>query len=301
MRRIDAAIFDFCKYGGPALLAAVLRALGNAERELAVGEMPADKRRCWPLGGLSPQWFAACDDGSAEYRLACSIASLSSGIHVRCNLEPVERLKNKPWAWAEQNRAAVWTAGPLARNLGAVLPRRLRDADDESAPLAGTLPVSLGDVSLFLSNNRTDDGRTEELIWGFSLVDVPSRSDPVRPIEEEPLPRAYALLKLTLLPGMLAWERSGDGVALRHSMTDGLRVHPEAAILARLRGGDVGGACDIAARRLRASGFVPLAKPRELAGDPERLLAALLFPISDRDIAILGQLVLGIPSPDTIP
>ena len=43
VRRIESAIFEFCKYGGTGRLTGILAALGNAERELAVGGMPPER------------------------------------------------------------------------------------------------------------------------------------------------------------------------------------------------------------------------------------------------------------------
>jgi CRISPR-associated protein Csx17 len=78
-----------------------------------------------------------------------------------------------------------------------------------------------------------------------------------------------------------------------------------------LRAGDVQGACEIAARRLRASGFSPvggfLADGSRRSTDwsaggagADRLLAALLFPVSDNDVDELADLVLRRPSPKTL-
>src|SRR5262249_25836675 len=68
VRRIESAIFDFCKQGGRERLADILAALGNAERELAVGAIPPEKRRTWrPLTGLADGWLTAANDGSPEF------------------------------------------------------------------------------------------------------------------------------------------------------------------------------------------------------------------------------------------
>ena len=92
---------------------------------------------------------------------------------------------------------------------------------------------------------------------------------------------------------------------------NGTTVKPEPGILAQLRAGHVKEACEIAARRLRASGFVPLASflsdgsRRNIdwsagAIAPERLLASLLFPISDRAVNILANRVLRLPRAETL-
>ena len=69
-RRIDAAVFDYCRYAqgedDPSWLQNVLAALGAAERELAVGDKHLVYR---PLAGLSAAWINGCDDGSTEFRL----------------------------------------------------------------------------------------------------------------------------------------------------------------------------------------------------------------------------------------
>ena len=155
----------------------------------------------------------------------------------------------------------------------------------EDLPLDGRVNASLIDVSTFLSGD-TDDHRIEELLWGLSLIDseqewrqaarqltAPPR-DTLRPSY------AYALLKLFFLPHGLSWPSGGDRITIK----------PEPEILVRLRVSDVDGACVIAARRLRAAGFVPMPGPRSggMQGHINvgsyrpalRLPAALLFPIS---------------------
>ena len=139
-RRIESAIFDFCKYGGAERLANILAALGNAERELAVGDVKPEKRRTYrPLGGLPSGWLTAANDGSPEFSLARGVAFLNPGTKgtgpVRRYLEPVEQ-KGKHWAWSERGGHVVWNGGDLARNLGAVLVRRLMDAEKNGEPLS---------------------------------------------------------------------------------------------------------------------------------------------------------------------
>jgi len=357
-RRLETAIFDLCRYAtngdSAAWVRAVLGALGAAERELSIGSFarkPAKgstRPRIGPAGGLSDAWLAAADggDASAEFRIARGVAFLSPGtnhaLQVRRYLEPVER-KGKFWAWGEGGGHVVWGGGDLARNLGALLIRRLMDAEKvgkATTSSAGRYRVPLADVTAFLHGD-VDDATLEDLIWGLSLVRserqqrpkpapggddtaTPRRAkkprpkpDPDRPAGTDSL-RAYALLKLTLLPTRLEWVRGRKGPpVLRlnrpdkgHSLS-GVVVKPEAAALARLRAGDVQGACEIAARRLRASGFSPvggfLADGSRRSTDwsaggagADRLLAALLFPVSDNDVDELADLVLRRPSPKTL-
>lgn len=319
LRRTESAVFDFCKYGGPARLANILAALGNAEREFAVGSAKPEKRRVRrPLAGLDAGWLTAADDGSPEFGIARAVAFMHRGAKdtgpVRLNLEPVEQ-NGTFWNWGEGGGHVVWNGRDLARNMGAVVARRLMDAEKNGEPFppfGSAFPASLADISAFL-NRETDDDKLEDLIWGLSLIgDEAKRDEPAR--TEAELPRAYALLKLTLLPGKLEWWKNGDISGLRLNRprrTDdnvpGTAVKPEPAIPAKLRAGDVRGACEVAVRRLRASGFSPIGSARAdgarreidwVAGgtSADRLLAALLIPVPDSAVNQLADLVLRRPS-----
>ena len=336
LRSIDTAIFEFCKYGGPERLADILAALGRAERELAVGDLPPDKRRTTrPLGGLSSEWLTASNDGSVEYRLARAVASIRSPIggkvpSLRANLEPVVPVK-RGWAWIGSDEAqrgsgasregtsqsVVWSGGSLAGNFGAVLVRRLLEAEkagEDLPPLSSPSSATLAEVARFLHAD-TDDERLEDLVWGCTLVSQAGEksfeAQDGDPHDIEPLPREYALLKLTLLPDRIAWAVAPEGTylrCLRRQEPEGVRVRAEAGMLSRLRAGDVAGACELAVRRLRVAGFSPLPGLNadgshrnicgEFATDATRLLASLLIPITDTSVNILGQMVLRRPTAD---
>ena len=97
------------------------------------------------------------------------------------------------------------------------------------------------------------------------------------------------------------WRRFGQFV----KSTWGLDLAPDPEILPLLVAGRVGEACQLAARRLRAAGLRPL--PYRTAGGENRdkdweevagtltgrqLAAALLFPVSDRDLTrLLGMVI----------
>lgn len=323
LRRIESAIFNFCNYGGAGRLANILAALGSAERELAVGDMKPDKRRTYrPLGGLSAGWLTAANDRSPEFNLARGVAFVNPGTKgtgpVRRYLEPVE-MKGRFWAWGEGGGHVTWSGGDLARNLGAVLARRLMDAEKNGeplAPLGSPFPVALDNIAAFL-NGAVDDTKLEDLLWGLSLLERHDQQEESVSTTEAELPRAYALLKLTLLQGKLEWASCGPESVLRintPSLGDtpgGEAVKPELAILAKLRAGDAQGACEVAVRRLLSSGFSPIGGFLTGGGrrtidwsaggaQPERLLGALLFPIPDHAVNQLADLVLRRPSVKTI-
>lgn len=328
-RRLEAAIFDYCRQAPGENDAngfqAVLAALGAVERECSVGTFAQtvprgrSRPRLYPVAGLSARWVTACDNQSPEFRLARSLAFLrgepdKTG-RLRRYMEPVKREKNG-WRWAERGGHVVWAGGDLVRNLGSVLIRRLLEAEkagEDPLPLSGLFPAALADLAYFL-DNRTDDRGLEELLWGLALVDLKDAVKPGLPaIGRATLPSAYALLKLTLLPGRLEWAQQGGGMVLRlnrpvaRETPRGVAVKAEPAVLTRLAVGDVPGACEIALRRLRASGFAPLASSLadgsrrhvEWSANgipPTRLLASLLFPISDHSVDELADLVLRRPS-----
>ena len=324
LRRIESAIFDYCRNGGEPRFAAVLQALGATERELATGESFRTDRangrtRVPPLAGLSTDWIAGANDRSPEFQLALALAGIfdpefSVG-PLRANLEPVDWMR-RPLTWADRDRRVVWTATDLASNLAAVLRRRLMDAGRlgvHQPPLASRRTASLSSIAAFLAaecdGQRLDEERLEELLWGLVLIDH-RQPYPVLPFAKPnapPLPRAYALLKLLFLPWPIGVSQdASEGIARVRSVREsksGLRLAADPEIVPLLMAGRVGEACQHAARRLRASGLRPLPHRtagggnrdgawEEMAGalDGRRLASALLFPVSDRALTrLLGM------------
>ncbi|MEP0848059.1 MAG: type I-U CRISPR-associated protein Csx17 [Phycisphaerae bacterium] len=326
IRRIDSAIFDFCKYGGAAFFQRIIVALGAGERALASAERFREDKQLKPLAGLSADWINAAADRSSEFAVARALASVDDRERkigpLRANLEPVHWQK-RCRAWAEKERSVVWTAADLATNLANVLQRRMMDgarAGCERLPLASRHAAPLGDIAAFIAG-ELDDQRIEELIRGLMLIDTrrrhPARAGMNQSRDRQragpnPLPREYALLKLLFLPRPLVPERSGESVRWRLAhrldgggMEGGLIIRPEPRILPLLRAGRVGEACRVAAQRLRMSGLVPMPGPlptgvmrddnwSEGAMDSrraQRLAAALLIPISSKSVNCLVDLV----------
>ncbi len=305
LRGIEEAIFEFCRYGGPTFFQAIVVALGQAERQLALREgWVTNKVRVDPIGGLTPEWIDAADNRSPEFEIALALSGIrgdSAGVLlIRANLEPVRftqaRDSNLVARWAEKDRATVWNSADLATNLAQVLARRLMDASragSDTLPLKSGSTVSLETLRQFLAG-ELDDSHIEDLLWGLALVDQKQRPD-VPPANESsgPLPRAYALLKLLFLPEPL--KASNQEICIK----------PEPRVVVLLKAGRVGEACQIAMRRLRASGLAPLPHPtsrgitrdkdwdelNDAKIDGRRLAAALLMPISEASITKLQRLV----------
>jgi CRISPR-associated protein Csx17 len=302
LRAIEDAIFAYCQRPTRSGLQAVLIALGGAEQAIAVSRGAHDRVR--PLQGLDPEWLRACDDGSAEFRLAGAIASIEI---VRAQMEPLTRdRRSGRLTWAEDDRGVAWAGGDLCQNLSALLWRRCVDALKQApgekasrpAPFGARLSASLADVQRFLIG-ALDDDRLAALIWGCALINWdaydPREHCPAWPPDAAPdLPRVYALLKLCFLPERLRLSPTREEVAIR----------PDLAMLARLRAGEVRQAVEMAALRLRAAGLTPLATPR--GGRPAahdflwprehavRLAASLLIPV--RETEKLAEMTLR-PSP----
>ena len=325
LRRIDSAIFDFCKYGGKLFFQSILAAFGAAERELANAERFREDEKLKPLNGLSTKWLdAACDD-SPEFFVARSLAFLDDTEGkigpLRANLEPVDWRK-RCGTWAEKERSVVWNAADLATNLARVLERRMMDGTRSGCghlPLASRYLAPLEHLAAFIAGDL-DDQRIEQLIWGLMLVDVcgnfgrdryPRANDDTERSSQlpAPLPREYALLKLLFLPRPLVPERSGQTLRWRlaadNRLETGLVIRPESRIVPLLCAGRIGEACRIAALRLRVSGLPPMPGPlpagrirddcwSERAVDPRlgrRLAAALIIPVSSKTISHLISLV----------
>jgi len=285
LRQVEDAIFAYCQRPGASRLQTLLAALGRAEQAIAMSPKAQDRVR--PLHGLRREWARACDDGSAEFRLAAAIASMEM---IRAQMEPVTRDRSGRLVWAEDNRGVVWAGGDLCRNLLAMSWRRCVEAqikqqrqqrEEQESPFAGRYSGSLADVHRFLIGGLDDD-RIAALIWGCALINWAkfdrNESGPQAPEEEAPdLSRAYALLKLCFLPDPLKW----NGVEIF--------ISADLAILARLRAGDIQPAAALAWRRLRGSGLVPLTTRRGgtvtaqgflwAEAEADRLAAALLIPV----------------------
>ncbi len=293
LRRIEAAILEFCARGEARRLQDVLIALGHAEAWLAKSGLT---ERVRPLYGLSPAWLKECDDESHEFRLATAIAPIQGAGDVpsiRANLEPVT-WGNRGWEWAERNPSVVWHSGDVLRALAAVLERRCLEAtmkDLARLPLWGRVSASLADIQAFLEG-RVDERRMADLVLTLSAINWPQRlDDPFgrEPFGEPPpmLPQAYAALKLLFLPRPFK----------RHENAEEKPIRFEPAVLAQLRSGNAEGAYEVATRRLRVSGFPTLideaSVPHRLVS---RLSASLLFPIRPSDDYRLGDMVLVPPS-----
>lgn len=313
MRDIDRAIFSFAvrsEHGNDSeYLIAALRAVGRAERTFATEGLSwlKDKQYGWklrPLSGLSSQWLEQANDNSAEFRLAVSLAGIvqtsRDGIGpFRVFLEQVEVTGFVNWA--PGSTSAVWSNRHLTSNLGAVFLRRQMEAFRAGmlgVPLKSTCPARLDDVIAFLNRNVNDD-KIEDLIWGLIAVQYPLAFQLPDRVETE-VPFEFGV------PRLLVHERHlrADGPGWTFAPGEA-NCKPDQGVFQLLASGRPDAIDDcvtLAARRLKSGGLLVTGyRNRRQAGqglavvspiDAERLLAAMLFPLSDRDLERIANSVL---------
>lgn len=249
LRRIEDAVFAYCRYGGAGRLQDVLLSTGLAEQGIAGSE----SSRPWlsPLL-LSPGWLKAADDGTPEYRIAAAVASIFSEDEpgsIRENIEPVVRKRGK-WQWEQTGKQVSLT--DLVRTFSAILEKRLLLAKRHNlghAPLASRINANHADINAFLGG-FLDERKILSLLTGLVLVDwsaVKEGDLPSWKIADDRPDSLYSLLKLLFLPAPLSWPPGSKPVS----------VKLEPALLGLLRSGNVAGGIEVALRRLQASGFTP--------------------------------------------
>ena len=301
LRQIDRAIIEFCQRGQERDLQNVLIAVGHAERWLATSSLRKAAYPVLPLNSLSRGWLRHADDRTAEFRLARSLASILSGQKdgqtqvgpIRENLEPVESRQRADWK--EGSTSFVWTSGDALSNLLTVLERRClegRMRGLDQLPLVPAYSARLDDIVAFL-NDGVDVQRIADLVLPLSFVRYQRRYEADQNFEQPApfdLPTAYAVMKLTLLPGKFVCPE----------FCEDKDINMEPQMLAMLRASRIKDAYRVASRRLTASGLRPLSDAPGIADRSDqgrRIAAALLFPL-DRDAhKALAERALHEPSP----
>jgi CRISPR-associated protein Csx17 len=290
LNQLERRIIELCRDDSASSLQLLIAALGATERALARSFKWTTGAYLWPLHGLKERWLNAAEDGSAEFRLAQSVAGMSARIGketlwFRQHLEPLGITANKERSWVKWDDTAgndvAWHDGDLTHALNAILARRVMRVGQlgaEGWPDKSERFARLGDIADFIEG-RTNDDLLADLIWGLSLLDwqqvKPLSSE--YPETQDAIPSSfYAMLRLCFRPG------------------NGKETVPLVpAILHRAINKDGQSASELAARRLRGSGKAPLVKDLPVSGDiARRTAAAMLFPISPQDFRQLEQNIL---------
>lgn len=302
LSQIDKAVFEYCRRSDPHRLQNVLIAISQAEKRLSTASLSNkdDGHRLRPLRLSSDKWLAVIDDRSPAFRLALAIASIRSirGERsrigsIRENLEPVNVSAGQP-SWNKDSPSFVWRGGSTYSNMLAVVARRCMEGamqGQSQPPLASLYSAPLSDVTSFL-NGRVDERRMDALILPLSFMPFVSRAALNPPASDmdsfSALPVAYAAMKLTLVPTGVDW-----------CATNLADVRMEPSMLAMLRAGRISKAYQVAYRRLKATGLLPLTSAPSIADRSEygyRLAAALLFPLSKLDFGRLAECALHKPA-----
>lgn len=309
LRNIDRAMFEFAnrsETGNDApFLLNVLRMLGRAERTLAKGLRFAQDKYLNPLSGLNADWLKQADDGSVEFRLAVALAGIqgTSGADVGPIRTYLEEVTGDSYPkWQPGSSSAVWSNQLLAENLAAVFRRRQMEAfraGCPGVPLPSSRFAKLDDVTCFL-RSQVDDTKLEDLLWGLLGVTFPSQPD-VNESSQRPAPFEFGCLRLLVQTRQMS---AVDGAWRSSQAIDG-NVHADADVFHRLASGQpdaIADCVDRSARRLKSSGLLVIGyrnrmqtgRPLQVESliPPHRLLAAMLFPLSEIDISRIANTVL---------
>lgn len=311
LRHIDRTIFAFAnrsEQGNDApYLLSVLRAIGRAERTLAHGLRFSQEKYLRPLAGLSRQWLTQADDDSAEFHLAASLAGMTRKDDVGPIRVFLEEVEIKKFAnWSPGSTSAVWSNRPLADNLAAVFRRRQMEAFREGisgVPVYSPRFARLDDVIAFL-NEKTDDDKLSDLLWGLIGVEYPTEQQ--FPTEEEvDIPFEFGVPRLLVSEAHLSYDHQFG--RWDHGDAD-TNTNPDPDVFHQLMSGrrDAIEQCVTrAARRMKSGGLLVTGyRNRATSGrvmevvsvfSPVRLLAAMLFPLSHADLERIAKSVLSPP------
>ena len=208
----------------------------------------------------------------------------------------------RTWSDGDTPPTVVWSAGPLVPNLIAVLERRLVEVSIrglENKPLSGETAARLADVAAFLAADF-DDARCAALLAGLAWARPARLQSAPGQNGVAPVPFAYAALKPVFTPDAALRAAGALPATARMSVPSGLVAGLRAGGNSR-DGRATDAAVQLALRRARASGLpTPFDAARSGsrestikggrmgAGIPaDRLAAALLIPIRDRDLTAL--------------
>ena len=282
-RNLDEALFRLTGDGSAESVQEALMAFGALMLEVARRSKLRDaKDGLRPPPPLSEEWTEAADDGSHEFALAAALASLGATGDIRLpfrrHLAPLDGSRGRE-IWSDKTEAqvlAVWTGRSLVRDTALVLERRLIEAQRHSfsnhekaeLPLRGWRAAPLAAIAAFLAG-QTDDARIAALAAGLAWCRAGGHADPVK--REEALPFAYAALKPLFAP-------EGVGPA---EVNEKKCIGP-LPLVRLIRAGRVGDAIRHAQIVAQGAGLTAPFLKREPAAslDPDRLTAALLFPIA---------------------
>ena len=201
VRCYDESILRLCQYQKREHLLSVMSVVGRLDRY----SISVDGAK--PLKSLTTDWLKSCYDGTPEFRLATSMASIRTiGIpSIRENLEEVMYSQNR-WEYKEKSPSYVWNENDYTLpNMVRVVYRRGIDGlryTSQRIPINGAIPAKMTDVVKFL-NGELDMKKIGDLVLPLSIIEIdarnpdyPWKNDICERIDNIPVPEAYALLKI---------------------------------------------------------------------------------------------------------
>ncbi len=280
--RLSDAVFAALTHDGePARWQAILCAAADVEAVQAAGT----GFEAGPIPPLSPEWLAAADDGTPEWRLACALGSAAARYDrsgrpadpIRHHWLPLDRGARRFLAdqhGLTRTTRMVAFGRDAVSDLSAIVTRRLLEAEtagQRQLPIvaAAGCDAAPSDLARLLAGGL-DLERLHRLARALMAVRWHAvRRAAVNPPRQGPWPDApWVAIRLASLPWPLA---------------DGLAIPVEQAVVRRLVAGDVAGAVEGACRRLRSSGLRPPLTAATMDATVGPLwAAALAFPVSWR-------------------
>lgn len=281
IRRLEDAMFEVAESGEALALQRTLMALGEICAYLRTSRKARDASPYPPT--LRREWSGdAANDGSAEFRIARSLAGIhaldpSRGdkivMRMLAHFIPPASEGGKEWA-AGDDHDVVWSSGSLESNLASVAQRRLLTWETlglPDKPFISRTSASVSDIAAILGG-RVDMDRMARLLAGLVLVTPNARHTRARSQEEHTaIPGAYFVLKPLFCTNQQLIESKilpKDGqLPLTPSIVLNLAQHrPDRAL-------------DEAYRRRRIAGMPALPRLSAAGLDGPLLLTALLVPV----------------------
>lgn len=297
LHNLERSILALCKEKGPGRVQDVMISLGKCEMSIVRSLKWAKESFIRPIPALSSRWLKEADDGTPEFRLAASLASVygyykgedgqTIVMPLRSQMEPVHTWINDSRmnvAFDENpGRDVVWSDGDPVSSMNDVMARRIMRSVQSGSKTyqdRGWIYADLGDIADFIEG-RVDLRLMADLLWGLILVDWPLvKEDDVqrRPMSESLLPGAsYGVLKLCFAGGPVKDSE--------------ISIIPEIHRRASL--GEGATAIKLATRRLRGSGLPIAFETVKISGNAiRRTAAALLFPLRDLQVEEIANRVL---------
>jgi CRISPR-associated protein Csx17 len=267
----------------PSRWRSLLLHLADAQKKIDQDRTRDWRKTCIALPKLSINWlnYLWPDQMPDEVRIASSIASLGSKSNspLLVNIFGVEITANGTTYLPKDRPArAIWSQGPLVDQLIKILTRRLIDTNNEDPwPLEGSYPATGDLVGEFL-NEALDDEMITRWLPALSLLDWR------KPLTQnkhngEGVEDGTQLLDgffRPLLTSGLIWERTERAIEPSSSFA----LH----LVNLLQQDDLENAVELATSQIQALGRITSARPNPSNALGSRHAAALLIPMTHRDV-----------------